>query len=96
MKFLKLLSFKNKQIFKIWQFVKLDFRYFNMRSFEFPKYQPFYMWSFQMLTHTNTCCDNIGEGQILERSNVERPIFRKFETSNYWNNESRVLQIVKF
>ena len=52
-KFLKLLSFKNQEIFKIWQFVKLDFRYFNIGSFEFSKYQPFYIWLFQILTPTN-------------------------------------------
>ena len=29
---------------------KKNFRYFNIRNFEIPKYRRFYIWSLQMLT----------------------------------------------
>ena len=31
---------------------QLIFRYFNTRNFEIPKYQPFYIWSLQMMAST--------------------------------------------
>ena len=41
---------KNKNLIK--KIEQLDFSYFNIRNFEIPKYRPFYVLSFQILTPT--------------------------------------------
>ena len=41
---------KNKNLIK--KIEQLDFSYFNIRHFEIPKYRPFYILSFQILTPT--------------------------------------------
>ena len=50
---------KIKNKFKNGKIEQFAFRYFYIRNFEIPKNEPFYIWSFQILTPTPIIFSNV-------------------------------------